>query len=110
MEAPACAVLSLTDWCPQKIKTQKGSLKTLKSKQSTHVHNENSNIQKADRVNCDDWAAETAAQSSQQPHLLSENYLSHYIHVHFEILGHPEEENVARLSESKILGCTIMTK
>ena len=61
MGAPACAVLSLTDWCPQKIKTKKGSLKSLKSKQSTHVHNENSNIQKADRVNCDDWAAETAA-------------------------------------------------
>ena len=65
------------------------SLKSLKSKQSTHVHNENSNIQRADRVNCDDWAAETAALSSQQPHLLSENYLSHYIHVHLEIPGHP---------------------
>ena len=51
MEAPACTVLSLTDWCPKKIKTKNGSLKF---KQSTHVHNENSNIQKADRVNCDD--------------------------------------------------------
>ena len=61
MGAPACAVLSLTDWCPPKIKTKKGSPK---SKQSTHVHNENSNIQKADRVNCDDWAAETATPSA----------------------------------------------
>ena len=51
MGAPACAVLSLTNWCPPKKKTKKGSLK---SKQSTRVHNENSNIQKADRVNCDD--------------------------------------------------------
>ena len=95
---------------PKKVKTKKDSLKSLKSKQSTHVHNENSNIQTPNRVNCDDWAAETAAPLSQQPHLLSENYLSHYIHVHFEIPGCPEEENVARLSESKFLGCTIMTK
>ena len=48
MGAPACVVLSLTDGCLRKIKTKKGSLKLLKSKQSTHVHNKNSNIQKAD--------------------------------------------------------------
>ena len=84
MGAPACAVLSLTDWCPKKIKTKKGSLK---SNESAHVHNENSNIEKVNRVNCDDWAVERAAPSSQPPHLLSENYLSHYVHVHFEIPG-----------------------
>ena len=55
---------------PKKIKTKKGSLK---SNESAHVHNENSNIEKANRVNCDDWAAERAAPSSQEPHLLSEN-------------------------------------
>ena len=61
MGAPTCAVLSLTDWCPKKIKTKNGSLK---SKQSTDVHNENSNIQKADRVNCNNWEAETATPSA----------------------------------------------
>ena len=60
-------------------------------------------------VNCDDWAAERAAPSSQQPHLLSENYLRHYVHVPFEIHNN-NLESVARLLESKILGCTIMTK
>ena len=74
------------------------------------MHNENSNIEKANSINCDDWAAERAAPLSQQPHLLSENYLSHYVHVHFEIPGHPGGENVARLSESKILGHTIIQK
>ena len=70
MGAPACAVLSLTYWCPKKIKTKKGSPK---SNESAHVHNENSNIEKANRVNCDDWAVERAAPLSQPPHLLSEN-------------------------------------
>ena len=107
MGAPACAVLSLTDWHPKKNKIQK---RLLKSKESAHVHNENSNIEKANSINCDDWAAERAAPSSQQPHLLSENYLSHYVHVHFEIPGHSGGENVARLSESKILGRTIIQK
>ena len=74
------------------------------------MHNENSNIEKANSVNCDDGAALSAAPSSQQPHLLSENYLSHYVHVHFEIPGHPGGENVARLLESKILGHTIIQK
>ena len=32
---------------------------------------------------------EPAAPSSQQPHLLSESYLS-YVHVHFEIPGHTQ--------------------
>ena len=73
------------------------------------MHNENSNIEKANRVNCDDWAAERAAPSSQQPHLLSENYLRHYVHVHFEIHNN-NLESVARLLESKILGPTIMRK
>ena len=73
------------------------------------MHNENSNIEKANRVNCDDWAAERAAPSSQQPHLLSENYLRHYVHVHFKIHNN-NLESVARLLESKILGHTIMTK
>ena len=73
------------------------------------MHNENSNIEKANRVNCDDWAAERAAPSSQQPHLLSENYLRHYVHVHFEIHNN-NLESVARLLESKILGHPIMTK
>ena len=107
MEAPACAILSLTDWCPQKNKNQK---RLLKSKESAHVRNKNSNIEKVNSINCDDWAAERAAPPSQQPHLLSENYLSHYVHVHFEIPGHPGGENVARLLESKILGCTIIPK
>ena len=85
MGAPACAVLSLMDWhSKKKIKTKKGSLKP---NESAHVHNKNSNIEKANRVNCDDWPVETAAPSSQQCHLLSENYLSHYVHVYFEILG-----------------------
>ena len=53
MGVPACAVLSLSDWCPPQIKTKKEN--TQKSKPSAHVHNENSNIQKADRVNCDKW-------------------------------------------------------
>ena len=74
------------------------------------MHNENSNIEKANSVNCDDWPAERAAPSSQQPHLLSENYPSHYVHVYFEIPGHPGGENVARLLESKILGRTIIQK
>ena len=73
------------------------------------MHNENSNTEKANRVNCDDWAAERAAPSSQQPHLLSENYLRHYVHVHFEIHNN-NLESAARLLESKILGRTIMTK
>ena len=34
----------------------------------------------------------------------------HYVHVHFEIPGHPGGENVARLLESKILGHTIIQK
>ena len=72
------------------------------------MHNENSNIEKGNRVNCDDWAAERAA-PSQQPHLLSENYLRHYVHVHFEIHNN-NLESVARLLESNILGCTIMRK
>ena len=83
---------------------QKNQKRLLKSKESAHVYNENSNIEKANSVNCDDWAAERAAPSSQQPHLLSENY----VHVHFEIPGHPGGENVARLLESKILGHTII--
>ena len=73
------------------------------------MHNENSNIEKANRVNCDDWAAERAAPSSQQPYLLSENYLRHYVYVHFEIHNN-NLESVARLLESKILGRPIMTK
>ena len=73
------------------------------------MHNENSNIEKANRVNCDNRAAERAAPSSQQPHLLSENYLRHYVHVHFEIHNN-NLESVARLLESKILGRPIMTK
>ena len=84
MGAPACAFLFLTDWHPKKKKTKKGSLK---SNESAQVHNENCNIEKANRVNCDDWAVERAAPSSQPPHLLSENYLSCYVHVHFEIPG-----------------------
>ena len=106
MGAPACAVLSLTDWHPKK----KNRKRLLKSKESAHVHNENSNIEKANSINCDDWAAERAALSSEQHHLLSENYLSHYVHVHFEIPGHPGGENVARLSEGKILGHKIIQK
>ena len=73
------------------------------------MHNENSNIEKANRVNCYDWAAERAAPSSQQPLLLSENYVRHYVRVHFEIHNN-NLESVARLLESKILGRTIMTK
>ena len=73
------------------------------------MHNENSNIEKANRVNCDDWAAKRAAPSSQQPHLLSDNYLRYYVHVHFEIHNN-NLESVARLLESKIVGYPIMTK
>ena len=73
------------------------------------MNNESSNIEKANRVNCDDWAAERAAPSSQQPHLLSENYLRHYVHMHFEIYNN-NLESVVRLLESKILGRTIMRK
>ena len=72
------------------------------------MHNENSNIEKANRVNCDDQA-ERIAPSSQQPHLLSENYLRHYVHVQFEIHNN-NLESVARLLESEILGHPIMTK
>ena len=60
-------------------------------------------ILKANRVNCDDWAAERAAPSSQQPHLLSENYLRHYVHMHFEIHNN-NLESVARLWRVKFLG------
>ena len=67
------------------------------------MHNGNSNIEKANRVNCDDGAAERAATSSQQPHLLSENYLRHYVHVHFEIHNN-NLESVARFLDSKFLG------
>ena len=45
MGAPACAFLSLTDWHPKKNFKKR---KYTKSKESAHVHNENSNIQKAD--------------------------------------------------------------
>ena len=54
MGVPACADLSLTDWHPPK-KPNKENMQ--KSKPSAHVHNENSKLQKADRVNCDNWAA-----------------------------------------------------
>ena len=72
------------------------------------MHNKNSNIEKANTVNCDDWAAERAAPSSQQSHLISENYISCYVHVHFEIHNNILE-SMARFLESKILGCAIMT-
>ena len=55
MGVPAYSVLSLQTGAPKKIKTKKEN--TQKSKPCAHVHNKNSNNQKADRVNCDNWAA-----------------------------------------------------
>ena len=70
MGAPACAVLSLTDWHPKKNKKQEST----QNPKKVHM-----------------CIMKTVIFRKQiENHLLSENYLSHYIHVHFEIPGHPQ--------------------